>query len=487
MKNEIKLYLDPAYLYSKTESKATNTEYEKINNPTSIHTTNKNNSMQKKIHFNPKVERFVYNTHSCTTPNSDTYTDQKQGKNKIKKKINNKNFYANLPLTHFNDEKYEKVVLKSTKFSEEPEENQTITELVKIAMDENTYHLDEIPSTTNHSFIRLFQPNELETEEERCEYLLNNIDLNHCSIEQKSAMHDIFKQYSMAFQIDGEKFQHTSASEHKINLIPGTTPTNIRQFRIPESHKAEIQKQLDDLETKGIISKCESPWNSPIFLVPKKENDRGEKQYRLVIDYRALNKTIEPSAYPIPLIDEIVDQMQNCTLFTTLDLYGAFHQIPLEKESRQYTAFSTAWEKYCFNSVPFGLVSSPYAWLKAIHSVLRGIIGRNLFVYMDDIIIFSHDLQQHIATLRAVLHRLQTYKLKLKIDKSKFLQGSVRYLGFIISSDGLKTDPKKNRGNTEIPYATQYKRSTVIYGIMQLLSEIYKRLRSNRKTIVQFM
>lgn len=143
--------------------------------------------------------------------------------------------------------------------------------------------------------------------------------------------------------------------------------------------------------------------------------------------------------------------MRGSKFFTTLDLYGAFHQIPLERESKQYTAFSTSWEKYHFNSVPFGLVSSPYAWLKTIHSVLRGLIGHNVFVYMDDIIIFARTIETHLDILKKVLENLMKHKLKLKIDKSKFLKDRVIYLGFIISTEGLMTDPKKIESIKKFP------------------------------------
>lgn len=329
-----------------------------------------------------------------------------------KKRVNNKDFYKNLPIDYFeNKNNYKTIEIQPTiieKDIKETHENREIPE--------NFLYINKIQTAP-----QLNRPHN----ENRAEYLMQNINLSHCKEEEIKMMKQIFKQYNNAFQIEGDTFEHTNISKHEINLKPNASPIHIRQFRIPEHHKAEIQKQLDELEHKGIISKCESPWNSPIFLVPKKDNDLGEKQFRLVIDYRKLNSVIEPTSYPMPLIDEILDQMKNSKIFTTLDLYGAFHQIPLEEKSKQYTAFSTSWEKYCFNSVPFGLVSSPYAWLKAILMVLKGLIGKNIFVYMDDIIIFSRDLEHHTELLSEVLKRLSKYKLKLKIDKSKFLRDRV--------------------------------------------------------------
>lgn len=191
-------------------------------------------------------------------------------------------------------------------------------------------------------------------------------------------------------------------------------------------------------------------------MVPKKENDKGKKQYRLVIDYRELNKTIEPSSYPIPLIDEIIDQMHGSKEFT-LDLCSAFHKIPLSEESKPYTAFSTCWDKYCFNSVLFGLVYSPYAWLKLIHTLLRDVIGRHVFVYVDAIIIFTTDFETHIQVIVLGLSALSTHHLKLNVTKSKFLQTQVKFLGFIITTDGLKPDPRKTKSIQKFPTPTNVK------------------------------
>lgn len=294
--------------------------------------------------------------------------------------------------------------------------------------------------------------------EERIQYLKEKIPLSHCSEEEVRALHIIFDEFSLTFQLPGDTFRHTDVGKHQIILKPNTSPINQRQFRIPEYHKPEIQKQIQELVKNGIISKCDSPWNSPIFLVPKKANEKGEKQYRMVIDYRELNKVIEPTSYPMPNIDDILDKMDGCKYFTVLDLYGAYHQIPLEKGSRQYTAFSTSNEKYCFNSIPFGLTSSPYAWLMAIQKVLMEetdenmtCLGKNVFAYMDDIILCDKDLQTHIANLCGVLRLFRKHFLKLRWEKCKFLASEVTYLGFIITTEGLKTDPKKTEAIRKFP------------------------------------
>lgn len=285
--------------------------------------------------------------------------------------------------------------------------------------------------------------NEIREPNKRMQIILNSIDMKQYTKEQTHILEEICFKFSNAFYIEGDEFKHTKIAEHFIELKPGTTPIFTRQYRIPECHKKEIQRQIDELESKGIIEKSDSPWNSPILLVPKKLEGGDEKQFRLVIDYRKLNAVTLPQSYPIPLIDEIIDQMKGAKFFTTLDLHGAFHQVPLHNSCKQYTAFSTTYEKYQFNSSPFGLVGSPFTWLKAISTVLKGLIGRHVFVYMDDIIIHSPDIVHHEIIIEEVLKKLIKNNLKLKIVKAAFFKSEVNYLGHIISSDGIKADPKK--------------------------------------------
>lgn len=417
------------------------------------------------------------------------------------KKISNKNFYKELASNYF--EKYPKV-----KPSKEPNfhfeqntggfdyfqleelenlenknlenennvNNQLFSDENKVENEHTLEQNKEKKSTlilhNQMSKDNLYEACPIWSTKERVKYLRENISLAHCSEEEQNEMLKIFNRFSTVFQLPGDTFRHTDIDEHQIVLKPDTNPINQRQFRIPEHYRGEIQRQIRELEKNGIISRCDSPWNSPIFLVPKKPNDKGEKQYRLVIDYRELNKVIKPTSFPMPLIDEIIDKMNGSKYFTTLDLFGAYHQIRLEENSRQYTAFSTSWEKYCFNSIPFGLVSSPYAWLKVIHKVLMEQrddspyrIGKGVFVYMDDIIVYSKNLEEHLCILKDIMERFEKHFLKLKVDKSKFLAKEVAYLGFILTTEGLKADPRKTECIRKYPRPKNVKQVQSFMGL----------------------
>lgn len=295
------------------------------------------------------------------------------------------------------------------------------------------------------------QIEEVTNPETRKKYLMENLNLTHCSEIEKTEVEKLCATHSKAFYIDGDPFKHTNITEHIIKLKPNTKPIYTRQYRIPDSQKPEIEKQIKELLKNRVIEKSNSAWNSPLILVPKKDNEKGEKQYRMVIDYRKVNSVTEPQTFPIPLIDEIIESMTGSTLFTTLDLQNAFHQVPLHKDSRELTAFSTSWQKYQFTSTPFGLTGSPFTWLRTIHTVLDGLLGKGVEVYMDDVLIHTKTLEKHTQLLSEVMKRLIDNNLKLKISKSAFMQKHVKYLGFIISAEGVEVDPQKTQCIREYP------------------------------------
>lgn len=295
---------------------------------------------------------------------------------------------------------------------------------------------------------------EITDSQDRRDYLMARLDLSHCTEGEKKGMANLCEKYSNAFYIEGDKFRHTNVVSHFIALKPNTNPIFTRQYRLPEMQKQEILRQIDELEKKGVVEKSDSAWNSPVHLVPKKDSKDGEKEQRMVVNYSKLNAVTIPHTYPIPLIDEIIDQMNGAQFFTTLDVKGAFHHIPMHESCREYTSFSTAFNKYHFRSNPFGLVGSPYTWLRAIHTILEDVMGKNVFVYVDDIIVYSSTYEDHMNVLGEVFQRLIKHNIKLKINKSEFLKREVAYLGHILTKDGVKADHKKIECMKQFPRPT---------------------------------
>lgn len=277
----------------------------------------------------------------------------------------------------------------------------------------------------------------------RMEYLMDKFDLNHLNDELKGKIREICYHYSDAFYIEGDVLKPTNAYIHSMKLKPNIDVVHVKQYRIPENHKEEIERQINDLVGKRIIEKSTSRFNSPLLLVKKAPDESGKPQFRLVLDYRKLNEATITQAYPIPLIDEIVDQMNGATCFTKLDVQSAFHQILLEEKSRHLTAFSTTYNHYQYRTVPFGLQSAPVAWLYTIGRILQKFINRNLFTYMDDIVLVGRDIDSNLKLLKQVLKQLIKSNLKLKPEKCSLLQNSIRYLGFKLSKNGVEVDERK--------------------------------------------
>ena len=121
----------------------------------------------------------------------------------------------------------------------------------------------------------------------------------------------------------------------------------------------EIESQVKEMLAKGIIEKSNSPYNAPVWVVPKKQDASGKQKWRIVIDFRKLNEQTDLDAYPLPNIDEILDHLGNAKFFSALDLSSGFHQIPMNKDSKKYTAFSTPQGHFHYNRMPFGLKNAP--------------------------------------------------------------------------------------------------------------------------------
>ncbi|XP_033363072.1 uncharacterized protein LOC117241209 [Bombus vosnesenskii] len=183
----------------------------------------------------------------------------------------------------------------------------------------------------------------------------------------------------------------------------------------------------------------------------RKPDSQGNKRWRLVIDYRKLNDKTIGDAFPLPNITEILDQLGSAKYFSTFDLASGFHQIRMSQEDAHKTAFSTPYGHFQFKRMPFGLKDAPATFQRLMNSILSGLQGIELFVYLDDIVIYSTSLQEHEIKFNKLMERLRKAKLRLQPDKCEFLRHEVNYLGHIISEDGVKPDPKKVEAISKFP------------------------------------
>lgn len=228
-------------------------------------------------------------------------------------------------------------------------------------------------------------------------------------------------------------------------------PIYTKSYPYPANLRAEVEAQISKMLSDGVIRPSKSPFNSPLWIVPKKPNSAGERQYRLVIDFKRLNAITIADAYPIPDITNTLASLGESKYFTTLDLTSGFHQIKMKESDIAKTAFSTANGKYEFTRLPFGLKNAPAIFQRMINDVLKPLIGKICYVYIDDIIVFGKSISDHLNNLEQVLSYLDKANLRVNLEKSKFLRTQVNFLGYIINQEGIRADPEKIAAIQKIP------------------------------------
>lgn len=261
--------------------------------------------------------------------------------------------------------------------------------------------------------------------------------------EERQAVIDLCREYHDIFHLEGDKLPFSDVISHTIPLKQDQTPINQRPYRLPEVYKEEINKQVNKMLEDNIVVPSSSPWNSPLLVVPKKSGPGGEKRWRIVIDFRKLNEKTIGDAFPLPRVEDILDQLGNSRYFSTLDLASGYHQIAMDPSDRKKTAFSTSFGHYEFLRMPFGLKTAPATFQRAMNRALTGLQGIKCFVYLDDIVVYGKNLDDHLSKLREVFDRLRKYNLKLQSSKCQFLRKEVVYLGHKCSREGCSPDPEK--------------------------------------------
>lgn len=213
---------------------------------------------------------------------------------------------------------------------------------------------------------------------ERSEFIYNNLDLDHCSSDEKEFIKHICNDFPYQFYIDGDVLGATTTTTHKIILKPDAKIVNVKQYNTPQTQREPMIKIVDEFERQGIVERCQSSWNSPAILISKKD-DAGEKNdQRLVIDFRKLNECTEIQSFPIPLINNILNSFHGCKYFTILDIKGAFHQLFMDNDSKDYTAFTVGNRQYRWVRMPLGLATAPLTWQRAINELFEIYIDENI-------------------------------------------------------------------------------------------------------------
>jgi hypothetical protein len=303
--------------------------------------------------------------------------------------------------------------------------------------------------------------------------VLKRLRLGHLNEEERSDIEKTCLDYQDIFHLPGEILSCTIVVKHQIRLEPGAEPVIIRPYRLPESQKPEVRRQVAELKSGGIITESNTRWNSPLLIVRKKENLTGEKRWRLVIDYRKLNEKTVGDAYPLPDVTEILDQLDQSKYVSCIDKVMVYHQIEMASEDRAKTAFSTKEGHWEYQRLPFGLKTEAATFQRMMNVVLSGLTGTRCFVFLDDIVIYAKSLVEHDAKIRQVFDRLWGSNLKLKPEKCEFLRREVSYLGHIISENGVQPDKTKTKVIEAFPTPQNTKQLKSFSGLMSYYRRFY--------------
>lgn len=254
--------------------------------------------------------------------------------------------------------------------------------------------------------------------------------------EVEQASH-LLNKYRSLFSVSEGDIGCSSLITHEIPVVDDR-PVRQPYRRIPPSQYESVRAHIQQLLDSKVIRESSSPYSSPIVLVQKKDGT-----IRMCVDYRQLNAKTRKDAYPLPRIEESLDALTGAMWFSTLDLASGYNQVQVAEADKAKTAFCTPFGLFEFNRMPFGLCNAPATFQRLMERMFGDRRFQSLLLYLDDIIVFSSTIQEHLVRLEEVFVRLQQEGLKIKLNKCSFFQKQVRYLGHVVSEQGVATDPGK--------------------------------------------
>ncbi|KAJ1690028.1 hypothetical protein LUZ63_014183 [Rhynchospora breviuscula] len=293
------------------------------------------------------------------------------------------------------------------------------------------------------------------------------------TLPQLPPVHDllqpVLQKFEQVFQ-EPKCLPPTRAIDHQIPLIDGAKAVSIRPYRFSYFQKREIDKLIEELMANSFIRSSTSPYSSPVLLVRKKDNS-----WRLCIDYRQLNDSTVKNKYPIPIIDDLLDELKGAKYFSKVDLRSGYHQIRMAEGDIYKTTFRTHNGHFEFVVMPFGLTNAPATFQTLMNNLFKPFIRKFILVFFDDILIYSDSMEDHVQHVQTALQILADNQLFAKQAKCEFDLTQIEYLGHIISSSGVATDPKKIQSMVDWPIPRNIK---VLRGFLGLTGYYRKFVRN---------
>lgn len=295
---------------------------------------------------------------------------------------------------------------------------------------------------------------------ERLKILRNSVNLSHLDENSVKTLNAIIFKYSNAFYIENDAFRACKIMEHKIFLKQNSEPCFTNQFPLAPAVKSVMEQEIKKMLDMDIIEECtHSAFNSPAFMVKK-----GNNKWRFVIDMKNVNKLIIPNKYSIPSPDDIISRIHGAKIFSRLDLKSAFYQQALSPESRHITAFSFMYKRYQLKRVVMGMTDSSASFSQMLALVLNEFLGKFVENFIDDLIIYSNTLSDHLKHLALVFKKLSENNLKIEINKSDLIKSKIDFIGYEISHKRIELSRKNVQAILDIPIPDTHKKLESLIG-----------------------
>ncbi|XP_073805423.1 uncharacterized protein [Danio rerio] len=286
-----------------------------------------------------------------------------------------------------------------------------------------------------------------------------SVDLSHLTEKQQRIAKRMLYEESGAFARNDEDVGCVPSLQMPINLIDNI-PVQRAYCSVPKPLHKEVKEYIQDLLARGWIVKSKSPYSAPVVCVRKKDGT-----LRLCVDYRLLNKKTVPDRHPLPRIQDLTDTLGGYSWFSILDQGKAYHQGFIAEGSRHLTAFITPWGLYEWVRIPFGLTNAPAAFQRSMEEMLDSLRDECCIPYLDDILCYAKTFEEHVEGLRKVLQALQRHGVKLRPTKCEMFRKEVRYVGRLVSTEGVKIDPK----DLDAVQALKAKKPTTVGEVRRIL------------------
>ena len=304
------------------------------------------------------------------------------------------------------------------------------------------------------------------TEAERQSLLIEKLDLTgleEWSPQMAVKARDLLAEYHDIFSVEKNELGHTKAAHHKIVLKDlESVPFRERFRRIPPPQVEEVREHLKVMLDAGAIRPSNSPWCNAVVLVRKKDGS-----LRFCIDFRRLNALTRKDSHPLPRIGETLDSLVGSAYYSTFDLTSGFWQVPMDEDSKQYTAFTLgSMGLFECERMPFGLCNAPATFQRLMQSCLGELNLTYCLIYLDDVIVFSKTPEEHLVRMRVVFDRLREHGLKLKPSKCDIFKSEINYLAHHVSKEGVRPSQRNLVSIAECPPPDNFTKVRAFVGLV---------------------